>query len=109
MTFAGGRHFEPVVLDHRFYGEPVRLLGLPSSAGENQPTREGYVIPSEALAEIFSRQFQTRWEEATPYDDYLKSIISEIRNHNPTLSTQLLSSQLQVPEAEVARIEANMP
>jgi hypothetical protein len=85
------------------------VLGLPSSAGENQPTREGYVVPSEALAEIFSRQFQTRWEEATSYDDYLKAIISEIRNHNPTLSTQLLSSQLQVSEAEVARIEANMP
>ena len=43
------------------------VLGLPSSTGENQPTREGYVVPSEALAEIFLRQFQSRWEEAEPY------------------------------------------
>lgn len=81
------------------------VLGLPSSAGENQPTREGYVIPSEALAEIFLRQFQTRWEEAIPYDEYLNAIVSEIRNDNPSVSIQLLSSQLQVPESEITRIE----
>ena len=82
------------------------VLGLPSSAGENQPTREGYVIPSEALAEIFTRQFQAAWQESTPYDLYLKEIISEIRNHNPNVSTQLLSSQLQIPDSEILRIEA---
>jgi hypothetical protein len=80
------------------------LLGLPSSAGENQPTREGYVIPSEGLAQVFLRQFQSRWEEATEYDHYLKDVLSEIRNHNPTISTELLSSQLQIPETEVKRI-----
>ena len=81
------------------------VLGLPSSAGENQPTREGYVVPSEALAEIFLHQFRTRWEEAAPYDEYLKSIVSEIRNHNPNMSIQLLSSQLQIPESEITRID----
>jgi hypothetical protein len=81
------------------------VLGLPSSAGENQPTREGYVIPSQTLAEIFLRQFQTRWEEATPYDEYLETIISEIRTHNPNVSIQLLSSQLQLPESEIRRID----
>jgi hypothetical protein len=85
------------------------VLGLPSSAGENQPTREGYVIPSEALSEIFLRQFKTSWEEATPYDEYLKTIVLEIRNHNPTVSTQLLSSQLQVPESEITRVERKTP
>ena len=84
------------------------VLGLASAAGENQPTREGYVIPSEALAEIFLRQFQTRWEEAAPYDEYLKTIVSEIRNHNPNVSVQLLSSQLQVPESEIKRIEEHI-
>jgi len=81
------------------------VLGLPSSAGENQPTREGYVIPSEALAEIFLRQFQARWEEAAPYDEYLKTIVSDVRSHNPNISVQLLSSELQIPEPEIARIE----
>jgi len=85
------------------------VLGLPSAAGENQPTREGYVIPSEALAEIFLRQFQTRWEEAATYDEYLKTIVSEIRNHNPNVSVQLLSSQLQVSESEIKRIEEYAP
>ncbi len=82
------------------------VLGLPSSAGENQPTREGYVIPSEGLAQIFLRQFQNGWEEATTYDEYLREVLSEIRSHNPAVSTELLSSQLQIPEPEVKRILA---
>ena len=88
------------VIDHAY-----TVLGLPSSAGENQPTREGYVIPSEALAEIFLRQFEEGWKASTPYDEYLKTIVSEIRTHNPKISPQILSSQLQLPESEIARIE----
>jgi len=80
------------------------VLGLPSSAGENQPTREGYVIPSEGLAQVFLRQFQTRWEEATAYDQYLKELLSQITTHNPAISSELLSSQLQIQESEVKRI-----
>jgi hypothetical protein len=84
------------------------VLGLPSSAGENQPTREGYVIPSEALAEIFLRQFQSRWDEATPYDDYLRTTVSDVRTHNPKVSIQLLASQLQVPESEIRRTDQQL-
>jgi hypothetical protein len=80
------------------------VIGLATTTGQNQPTREGYVIPSEGFAQIFLRQFQDRWEEAVGYDDYLEDIFSEIKSHNPTVSTQLLSSQLQVPESEVRRI-----
>jgi len=90
------------IIDNNF-----TVLGLPSSVGENQPTREGYVIPSGALAELFSRQFQASWEESTPYDHYLKEIISETKNHNPNVTAQLLSSQLQIPESEVIRIDAS--
>jgi hypothetical protein len=90
-------HADIIVSDLRYtvIDNTYTVLGLPSSAGENQPTREGYVIPSEALAEIFLRQFQTRWEEAATYDEYLKTIVSEIRNHNPNISIQLLSSELR--------------
>jgi hypothetical protein len=92
------------IVDNRY-----TVLGLPSSVGENEPTREGYVIPSEALSEIFLRQFQAQWGEAAPYEEYLKTIVSEIRNHNPNVSIQLLSSQLQVPESEITRIDEHLP
>jgi hypothetical protein len=80
------------------------VLGLPSSAGENQPTREGYMIPSEGLAQIFRRQFQGMWEEATSYNKYLLEMLSAIIEHNPNISAELLSSQLQIPESEIRRI-----
>jgi hypothetical protein len=83
------------------------VIGLATTTGQNQPTREGYVIPSEGFAQIFLRQFQDKWDEAVAYDDYLIETLSEIKNHNPTVSTQLLSSQLQVPESEVKRILGN--
>lgn len=83
------------------------VLGLPSSAGENQPTREGYMIPSEGLAQVFLSQFQGRWEEATRYDEYLREVLSAIIEHNPSISTELLSSQLRIPEPEIKRILAS--
>jgi hypothetical protein len=86
-----------------FFGLTSCLLVVRTPC-ENQPTREGYVIPSEGLAQVFLRQFQSRWKEATEYDHHLKEVLSEIRNHNPTISTELLSSQLQIPETEVKRI-----
>lgn len=55
-------------------------------------------------AQIFLCQFQSRWDEATAYDQYLKEVLSEIRNHNPAVSTELLSSQLQIQESEIKRI-----
>jgi hypothetical protein len=82
------------------------VIGLASTAGENQPTREGYVIPSEGLAQTFAGQFQQRWNEGASYDDYLRDILKEVRNHNPDVSVQLLSSQLHVAESEINRILA---
>jgi hypothetical protein len=88
-----------VVFDHR-----LTVIGLPSRVGENEPTREGYMIPSEGLAEIFLQQFESKWAQAINYDDYLKELLVEIRNHNPNVSTQLLASELKVPEPEVKRV-----
>src|SRR5208282_5020902 len=50
------------------------VIGLATTTGQNQPTREGYVIPSEGFAQIFLRQFQDRWEEAVGYDDGFKDV-----------------------------------
>jgi hypothetical protein len=80
------------------------VLGLPSAAGEDEPTREGYVIPSEGLAQVLLQQFQDRWLQATTYDDYLREVLLEVKGHDPTVSYQLLSSRLDVSESDVRRI-----
>ena len=80
------------------------ILGLPTSSGENEPTREGYMIPSEGLAEIFLQQFEGKWGQAVDYDIYLKEIVSEMRSHSPRVSSELLASKLKVPESEIARV-----
>jgi hypothetical protein len=88
-----------VVLDAKY-----TVIGLPGHVGRNEPTRDGYFIPSEGLASIFMQQFDAKWVEAASYDEYLKGIISEAKNHSPNVSTGLLSEELKIPEVEVKRI-----
>ncbi len=88
-----------VIIDKKY-----TVIGLPGHRGRNEPTRDGYYIPSEGLAEIFAQQFQSKWNEAITYDDYLREVISEAKNHSPNVSVELLSHELRVSEAEVQRI-----
>ncbi|MHB1909962.1 MAG: hypothetical protein ACYCQJ_13985 [Nitrososphaerales archaeon] len=83
------------------------VLGLPSGVGEDQPTREGYLIPSEGLAHLFLAQFEEKWAHSLTYDEFVNEIISEARSHNPSVSDRLLSTQLQLPEEEVRRIQSS--
>jgi len=80
------------------------VLGLPSAPGETEPTREGYVIRSEGLAQVLLQNFEGRWGEASTYDNYINGILLEIKSHNPVVSTQLLSSQLGVSESDIKRM-----
>jgi hypothetical protein len=88
-----------IIVDDR-----LTVLGLPSATGEDQPTREGYSIPSEALAEIFENQFQTKWEQAIDYDNYVRTVLTEIRNHSPNVCSKLLSGRLSIPAEEIERL-----
>jgi len=101
-------HSSLIVSDVRYvvFDTKYVLIGLPSSVGANNPTREGYLIPSEGMAEIFLHQFNTKWAEATRYDEYLAEILSEAKSHSPNASVELLSSQLQIPAEEVKRVLA---
>ena len=80
------------------------VLGLPSAPGETEPTREGYVIRSEGLAQVLLQNFEGKWGEASTYDNYINGILLEIKSHNPVVSTQLLSSQLGVSESDIKRM-----
>jgi hypothetical protein len=82
----------------------LTVLGLPSAAGENEPTREGYVIPSEGLAQILLQRFEEQWAQAETYDDYLHRVLLETKSHNPNISSQLLSLQLNISESDVNRL-----
>jgi hypothetical protein len=101
-------HSGLVVSDIRYMvvDEKYTVLGLPSAAGENEPTREGYVIPSEGLAQVLLQQFEERWSHAATYDDYLRDVLFEIKSHDPAVSCQLLSLRLDVSELDVKRILA---
>lgn len=94
-----------VVNDLRFevVDNKTTVIGLPGTAGQNQPTREGYLIPSEGLSEILTNQFENKWKSARSYDDYMGQVLNEIKSHNPNVSRALLLTQLQIPEGELQR------
>ncbi|MGD0250910.1 MAG: hypothetical protein ABSB97_08535 [Thermoplasmata archaeon] len=93
-----------VIFDDRF-----TVIGLPAVTGENEPTREGFTLPSEGVASIFDQQFDQDWSGATPYDAYLTEVIQEIRFHSPQVSLRLISTQLQISEKELLQYESNRP
>jgi len=80
------------------------VIGLPSAVVENAHTGEGYMIVSEGLAEVFVNQFDSRWAEAIGYDDYVKTVLSEITRDGSNVSVPLVSQELRVPETEVKRM-----
>jgi hypothetical protein len=109
-TSAGAQvrfHRSLIVSDLRYIvvDGKIAIIGIPKSAGDDQPTREGYVLPSEELGEIISENFEKKWSEAAPYDEYAREVLSDITSTNPNLSDELLSGQLKVPSQEIVRLK----
>jgi hypothetical protein len=109
-TTAGAQvrfHRSLIVSDLRYMvvDGKISVIGIPKSAGDDQPTREGYVLPSEELGEIISENFEKKWSEAAPYEEYAREVLSEITSTNPNVSDELLSGQLKVPVQEIIRMK----
>ncbi|MBI2997079.1 MAG: hypothetical protein HYY46_01265 [Deltaproteobacteria bacterium] len=93
-----------IVNDLRYMVVDCRLvvIGLPEKSGEREPTRQGYAIPSEGMANLFQDHFERYWEspEATPYEVYVKELVSEIVRMNLGVSPDVVSRQLRIPDQE---------
>jgi hypothetical protein len=79
------------------------VIGLPEKSGEREPTRQGYSIPSEGMANLFQDHFERYWKspEALPYELYVKELVSQITRMNVGISPDLVSRQLRIPDEEV--------
>jgi hypothetical protein len=84
--------------------DKYNVIGLPSAVVENAHTGEGYMIVSEGLAEVFVNQFDNRWSEAIDYEEYVKTVLSEITQNGSNVSVALVSQELRLPESEVKRV-----
>lgn len=91
-------------LRHMVVDDRIVVMGFPEKVGVEQPTRTGIKIESESLAKIFKERFERLWEEATPYDVYLKDLVEDIRRANPEISKDLVSKQLEIPMEEIDRV-----
>ena len=99
-------HRSLIVTDLRYMlvDRRVSVVGLPSAAGDDQPTKEGYLLPSEDLADTIDENFERKWKEAATYEEYAKEVLSEIKSQSRTVSSELLSAQLKVPNSEIVRL-----
>ncbi len=99
-------HRSLIVTDLRYMivDDRITVVGLPSMAGDDQPTKEGYLLPSEDLAATINESFENKWREAAAYEDYAKEVLSEIRSQSRSVSSELLSTQLKVPNDEIVRL-----
>jgi hypothetical protein len=88
-----------MVVDRRY-----TIIGLPARYGENEPTRQGYVIPAEGLASLLREHFEEVWVASDTYETYVSEVIKELKSHSPTISTKLLAEQISLDEEEVEQL-----
>ncbi len=77
------------------------LLGVPERKGRNEPTRKGFTIPSESVAHLFKTQFETQWNEAKGYQQYLGELVATARTSEPSVSVELVAGNLGVDKEDV--------
>jgi hypothetical protein len=80
------------------------LIGVPERHGRNEPTRKGYAVPSESVANLFGTQFEEQWasKDTRSYPEYLKELVSQAMASNPSLSLDLVAANLGVGKEDVA-------
>jgi len=82
------------------------VIGVPERKGRDEPTRKGYVVPSESIATMFSEQFERQWAAADSrsYDEHLGEVVAKARKSNPTISSDLIASNLRVSKDDVEKV-----
>lgn len=86
------------------------VIGVPERKGRNEPTRKGYVVPSETVAALFKAEFEAKWgsAETKTYEDYLAEVVTNARRSNPAISSELISANLKLDRKEVERALARI-
>ncbi len=79
------------------------VIGVPERRGRDEPTRKGYVVPSESVASLFREEFEKRWtsKEAKAYLTYLGEVVGKARQSNPSISTELIATNLKVDRKDI--------
>lgn len=99
--------FNPAVLviDARYMviDDKSVVIGVPERKGTDEPTRKGYVVPSESIAAMFREEFEKKWTspEAKGYKYYLTEVVTRARQSNPKISAELIASNLRVPKEDI--------
>lgn len=110
MTSGAAVKFSPSVLisDARYTCADgrVSLIGVPERSGRNEPTRKGYSIVSESVARLFTKEFEDQWVsgQAKSYEDYLKELITQARQSNPSASPELIAGNMGIGAEDVEKI-----
>jgi len=91
-----------MIIDNR-----CTIIGLPAEAGEKQPTRKGFKIPSETLSKILDETIERYWnnENSVEYDEYLREIIEKYEAMHPGISIEAISNYLNLSPDEIRRIK----
>ena len=67
----------------------VTIIGIPEGNGEKEATKKGYKIISEGLNTLLMENFNSCWDSATPYAEYLREVIRETKATPKQLAIEL--------------------
>jgi hypothetical protein len=84
------------------------VIGVPERKGRNEPTRKGYVVPSETVGGLFKAEFEARWgsPETKTFKEYLTEVVNGAKASNPTISSELIAANLKLRKEVVEGVLA---
>lgn len=82
-----------IIVDNRFV-----VIGIPESIGEKEATKKGYSIPSEGLAMILKKHFNS-CEKQILFKEYLREVMSQTG-----AAPKHLAHELQIDEKDIERL-----
>jgi len=84
------------------------VVGVPERKGRDEPTRKGYVVPSETVAGLFKGDFDSKWasSETKTFKTYLSELVTSARASNPSISSELIASNLKIDRKAVDSVLA---
>ena len=74
------------------------ILATPQELGVNEATRKGYLLVSDELATILGSHFETHWEKAVSFKQYMSEVMNET-----ALSVPELAKEMEVEPAELTK------
>jgi hypothetical protein len=80
----------------------VVVIGL--APAEREKSTKGFTLNNGFVAELLRKEFESLWEDAEPYEQFVMETCEEIQRRYPKMSCEAIAEQLSIDQVVLERI-----